>query len=101
MQYKNCEKTSTSVTVHRIKTIKAKIKNPKMLSFIQLYLFHLLILIVNCDSLIVKTGSGRVQGLVLTTLLNNEKYYAFRGIPYAKPPIAKLRFKVQLMSSKQ
>lgn len=42
---------------------------------------------------IVTTKYGRVRGTTLTTR-NGESFLAFRGIPYAKPPIGSLRFKV-------
>lgn len=42
----------------------------------------------------VETENGAVRGKVLTTLIENKEYYAFKGIPYAKPPIGDLRFKV-------
>lgn len=42
---------------------------------------------------IVETGLGRIKGTIEQTLLNNREYYAFRGIPYGKPPIGALRFK--------
>ncbi|KAK9736741.1 Carboxylesterase family [Popillia japonica] len=41
---------------------------------------------------IVTTKYGRVRGTTLTTR-NGESFLAFRGIPYAKPPIGSLRFK--------
>lgn len=43
---------------------------------------------------IVNTNSGTVRGKTQTTLFENKDYYAFKGIPYAKPPVQKLRFKV-------
>lgn len=43
---------------------------------------------------IVETTSGGVRGVRKTTLLKNVEYYSFKGIPYAKPPIGDLRFKV-------
>lgn len=43
---------------------------------------------------IVKTIGGDVRGIRKTTLLKNVEFYSFKGIPYAKPPIDDLRFKV-------
>ena len=43
---------------------------------------------------IVQTNNGLVRGKQLLTLFDNVPYYAFKGIPYAKPPIGDLRFKV-------
>ncbi|XP_058804712.1 uncharacterized protein LOC131671922 [Phymastichus coffea] len=41
---------------------------------------------------IIKTTSGPVRGLLSTTI-ENVKYAAFKGIPYARPPVDDLRFK--------
>lgn len=46
------------------------------------------------QSVVVKTRSGPVQGSIRTTV-NSVEFGAFAGIPYAKPPVGKLRFKVQ------
>ena len=42
---------------------------------------------------IVKTTQGTLRGKEATTK-TGFKYYSFKGIPYAKPPIGHLRFKV-------
>lgn len=36
---------------------------------------------------------GDLKGVKLKTI-NNKEYFSFKGIPYAEPPIGKLRFKV-------
>jgi len=62
-----------------------------------IFLLIMLIPIVttsNCDNLLVKTDSGYVRGVPLRTLLTNKEYFAYRGIPYAEPPVGNLRFKV-------
>ncbi|XP_049883816.1 esterase FE4-like isoform X2 [Pectinophora gossypiella] len=41
---------------------------------------------------IVNVEQGSLQGKECTTY-NGRKYYSFEGIPYAKPPVAKLRFR--------
>lgn len=41
----------------------------------------------------VKLTQGTVIGTE-ETLLNGDPFYIFSGIPYAKPPIGNLRFKV-------
>lgn len=66
-----------------------------MFNFGWLFLWQLLVVAtVNCNNLIVKTDSGQVRGVALRTLLKNEEYIAYRGIPYAEPPVGNLRFKV-------
>lgn len=42
----------------------------------------------------IETESGRVRGKQNSTLFENKLFYSFRGIPFAKPPINDLRFKV-------
>lgn len=44
-------------------------------------------------TVIVETNSGPVRGNHRTSVLG-EKFVSFRGIPYAKPPVGDLRFKV-------
>ncbi|XP_057335725.1 uncharacterized protein LOC130674421 [Microplitis mediator] len=41
---------------------------------------------------IVQVHEGKVRGIAETNV-NGNNYFAFRGIPYAKPPIGELRFK--------
>lgn len=49
---------------------------------------------VTSESPVVKTKSGELLGKVATTLLDQRKFYSFQGIPYAKPPVNQLRFRV-------
>lgn len=49
---------------------------------------------VSSESPVVQTKNGELRGKILTTLLAQRKFYAFQGIPYAKPPINDLRFRV-------
>jgi Carboxylesterase family len=42
---------------------------------------------------VVDTDLGRIQGSVLTTLMEKQ-FYAFRGIRYGKAPVEELRFQV-------
>lgn len=46
------------------------------------------------DEALVTTFYGRIQGRYLKMIYSQKPYYAFQGIPYAKPPLGKLRFKV-------
>lgn len=45
------------------------------------------------ETTIVNTKYGRVRGLQRKTLYDEELYYAFEGIPFAKPPLRDLRFR--------
>lgn len=47
----------------------------------------------------IVTKNGAVRGRLDTTFLQEEPYYAFKGIPYAKPPIGERRFKVSSIHS--
>lgn len=65
--------------------------------FIQAYLLCIwLICDVKADIeyKVVDTNNGQVRGASGITLLKNITFYSFKGIPYAKPPIGDLRFKV-------
>lgn len=44
-------------------------------------------------TVVVATNYGRVRGLQRKTVYDQELYYAFEGIPYAKPPLGELRFR--------
>lgn len=45
------------------------------------------------DTVVVTTRQGKLRGKRVMTA-NGVAYYSFKGIPYAKPPIGALRFKV-------
>lgn len=45
--------------------------------------------------MMVLLEQGSLQGLHYKTRLSNKPYVRFLGIPYAKPPIKELRFKVR------
>lgn len=74
------------------------------LSSISILIFLLEISLVLCKDVnesifkTVKTESGHVTGKLEATIRHHQKFYAFRGIPYAKPPIGGLRFKVMLIT---
>ncbi|CAG5116758.1 unnamed protein product, partial [Candidula unifasciata] len=55
---------------------------------------HLLLLIVACvwaSDPVIKSPAGTFLGSTLTAK-NGQVYNAFRGIPFAKPPVKDLRF---------
>jgi hypothetical protein len=43
---------------------------------------------------IVKVQQGLLQGKLLTSARSKNKFLGFLGIPYAKPPVGELKFKV-------
>lgn len=45
---------------------------------------------------VVNTNSGPVEGVEVKSILKDEKYYSFMGIPYARPPVGELRFMVRV-----
>ncbi|KAK6962801.1 acetylcholinesterase [Biomphalaria glabrata] len=47
---------------------------------------------VRCNGPIINTDKGQVQGL--TKYLDGKKYDVFFGIPYAKPPLGSLRYRL-------
>ena len=49
------------------------------------------------DTKIIKSQGGEVRGQKMLTAIDEKEYYAFKGIPYAQPPIGNLRFKVYFM----
>lgn len=61
------------------------------------FVIYLLLFSILCvKGHIVKTNSGQVEGVKVKSILKNEEYYSFMGIPYARPPVGKLRFMVRL-----
>lgn len=65
------------------------------LKFIREIFFYFLFTMEALSNLItVSTECGRIQGTTEKTLLDRREFYSFKGIPYAKPPIGSLRFKV-------
>ncbi|XP_017104467.2 esterase B1 isoform X1 [Drosophila bipectinata] len=45
------------------------------------------------NTLVLDTKFGQVRGLQRKTVYDGELYFAFEGIPYAKPPVGELRFR--------
>lgn len=44
---------------------------------------------------IIEVQQGKLKGKVCKTV-NDVPYFAFKGIPYAKPPVGELRFSVSI-----
>lgn len=70
----------------------------KYLHFVSLILLCCVNADINSESIqdnpIVRLRLGTIRGNTMTTRLG-KTIYAFRGIPYAKPPVGLLRFKVK------
>lgn len=67
----------------------------KLIFFIYLFAGFNIIDITH-DNKPVYTTSGPIRGQKLYTLFKNKEYLSFKGIPYAEPPIDRLRFKVNI-----
>jgi hypothetical protein len=46
------------------------------------------------SDIVVQIQDGALRGTTLTSPRSNRTFYAFMGIPYAKPPVQNLRFMV-------
>lgn len=46
---------------------------------------------------IVRISGGQIKGKIIQSL-KNQDILSFQGIPYGKPPIGKLRFKVKFFN---
>lgn len=44
----------------------------------------------------INTENGPIRGQLMSTIYDAKPFYSFRGVPFAKPPINDLRFKVFL-----
>lgn len=65
------------------------------------YLFWDLVQDDNNQYCTVETEHGRIRGKLNRTLFDGKLFYSFRGIPFAKPPLGELRFKVFSKSNAQ
>lgn len=65
---------------------------------VRVFSFIACVLVVNGELVdqykTVETTDGRIRGIKNVTFLKRAPYYSYKGIPYAKPPIGDLRFKV-------
>lgn len=73
----------------------------RFISFGLLICLHLLSIVSESQSVenglqfcTIETESGQIRGKSNSTLFQRKLFYSFRGIPFAKPPIDDLRFKV-------
>lgn len=60
--------------------------------FLFLFLLPYFLSVATGDELLIKTKNGQVKGKLLSTKDGDVR--AFLGIPYATPPVGKLRFRV-------
>lgn len=58
-----------------------------------LLIFLSLVFNVNTHNVLVELEQGKLKGTSSVTLFDGRLYFAFYGVPYAQPPIGKLRFK--------
>jgi hypothetical protein len=66
----------------------------KHAGFIFVFLLFILGSLASESDPIVQIQEGSIRGTTLTSVRSNRTFFAFMGIPYAKPPIGDLRFKV-------
>lgn len=52
------------------------------------------------EDLVIKIENGMIKGRKEQTFDKNVTYLAFQGIPYAKPPLGELRFKVSIVGTR-
>ncbi|CAH2047748.1 unnamed protein product, partial [Iphiclides podalirius] len=57
------------------------------------FLFILLLVKKSFADILVNVEQGNLRGEQLESVTKDTKYYSFKGIPYAAPPLGKLRFK--------
>lgn len=55
----------------------------------------------NDQTCTVITNGGQIRGKLNRTLFDETPHYSFRGIPFGKPPVGDLRFKVNCNSNAQ
>lgn len=58
-------------------------------------LFNYCIVLTFCQDIgMVKIQQGRLMGKNFDTVSKSATFYAFKGIPYAQPPVGALKFQV-------
>lgn len=57
------------------------------------FLVHIFVLVGCKPEILRETKYGKIKGLILKSR-DGRSYHSYTGIPYAKPPIGRLRFKV-------
>lgn len=50
----------------------------------------------NEDDSVTLAGGSTIRGRIMQTIYDNRTFVAFKGIPYAEPPVGHLRFKVSI-----
>lgn len=78
-------------------------KTIMLMYFTLSFLIIIQLLIIPCTSTkakIVKTPLGKIHGFQKSILHGKKNIDVFLGVPYAKPPIKKLRLKVSLLFNK-
>ncbi len=51
------------------------------------------IFVLQAEAIEVGLRLGKLRGQILEAIPSHRKYASFKGVPYAQPPIGKLRFK--------
>ncbi|XP_063236150.1 esterase E4-like [Bacillus rossius redtenbacheri] len=64
----------------------------RSLSFL-LVAFHIFVVLQASEYVTVKVSQGTLKGEEEVGTFTKAKFYGFKGVPYAKPPLGKLRFK--------
>lgn len=47
------------------------------------------------EKIVVSVNEGQIRGIKQVSKFSGTEFYSFFGIPYGKPPIGNLRFKVR------
>lgn len=102
-----CSELLTSI--HQFESVRQIVRSAIFVTFTNMIRWLLLLVVIAsgfCESsanafLSITISNGtEIRGRVEQTLYTNRKYVSFRGIPYAKPPVGELRFKVIKLCAK-